>query len=87
MKPLVAVFLAAEVADLATYLQAPHLEANPIMAALPPLAVAVVKLGGAALAVAVASRLRPAAASLALGLGIAIAAFGFGANVATLAAR
>lgn len=82
-RSLVALFLVLELADFATYLPAPHLEANPLMAALPPLLVAVVKAAGVALALLIVSRMRTHQA-LALGCGIAIAAFGTGANVASL---
>lgn len=82
---LVALFVAVQSLDLLTYLQAPHLEANPAMAALPPVVVAIAKLGGVCLALVVVSRIRtPSLQSLALAIGIAIGAFGLGANVATL---
>lgn len=82
---LVALFVTVELLDFATYLQAPHLEANPAMAALPPMGVAIAKLAGVCLALVVISRIRTASLqSLALAIGIAIGAFGLGANVASL---
>lgn len=55
---LAALFVAVQTLDLATYLQAPHLEANPAKAALPPAAVAIAKLAGMSLALLVVSRIR-----------------------------
>lgn len=82
---LVVLFVVVQSLDLLTYLQAPHLEANPAMAALPPMGVAIAKLAGVCLALVVISRIRTASLqSLALAIGIAIGAFGLGANVASL---
>jgi hypothetical protein len=82
---LVALLVIVQAADYLTYLGAPHLESNPLMAALPPLAVGVVKAAGVLLALAVVRRMQtPSLQSLALGLGVAVGAFGLGTNVASL---
>ena len=87
-RPLLALFVLLEGLDLATYLQAPHLEANPAMAALPPLAVALVKVGVVAVVALLLPRIQtPTLRGFALGACIAIAAFGVGANVAVLSLR
>lgn len=86
-RSLVALFALLECADYATYLLAPHLEANPAMAALSPLAVGIAKAAGVALALVIVTRITtPELQALALGIGIGVAAFGLGANIATLSA-
>ena len=85
-RPLVVLFVALEALDFATYAMAPHLEANPAMAALGPAGVAVAKSVAVLAALLIVSRICPAMQPLALALGIAIAAFGVGANVASLTA-
>lgn len=85
-RPLVVVLIAVQVLDLVTYLQLPHLEANPVMAALGPQLVIVVKLAGVWTMIAIASRIRtPGLAQLALALAIAAGAFGAGTNIAAIA--
>lgn len=85
IKPLVVIFVAAEVLDYLTYLVAPHLEANPAMAGLQPHIVGIAKTVGVILALLIIASIKtPRLAALALGCGIAIGAFGLGANVASL---
>lgn len=89
---LAVVFTLAELADLASYLQAPHLEANPLVAGRDPAHAAALKVSAIALAwglAALSPHWRPrsrAALELVLAAGIAWAAFAAGTNVATLAA-
>ena len=83
-RPLAVLFVLVQALDFATFSVAPHLEANPLMAALPVVGVALLKACGVAAALLIASRLRPPAAAFALGVGIALGAFGVGTNTATL---
>lgn len=89
---LAVVLTLAELADLVSYLQAPHLEANPFVAGLPPAHAAAAKLGLLAIAwglVVLAPRWRPRARAtleLVLVAGVAWTSFAAGTNVATLAA-
>ena len=87
-RALVALFVSVQLLDLALYATAPHLEANPVMAALPPLAVALAKVAGvivALLVVVVLDRKSRDLAAFGLAVGIAVGALGVGSAVATLA--
>lgn len=87
---LAVVFTLAELADLASYLQAPHLEANPFVAGRDPSHAAALKVAAIALAwglAALSPRWRPrsrALLELVLAGGVAWAGFAAGTNVATL---
>lgn len=87
---LAAVLTLVELADLASYLQAPLLEANPLVLGLTPPEVAAAKIGLLAVAwglVALAPSWRSRSRDvleLVLIAGVAWAAFAVGTNVATL---
>lgn len=88
---LLVAFAAVQLADLAAYLQAPHLEANPAMDGLDPLVVAAIKMlaiAAAAALVAAAVAWSPRARAtleVVLICGIIVGAFGAGTAVGTLA--
>ena len=82
---LAVLLVAVQSVELALYLQAPHLEANPLMAALGPAGVVVAKVAGVALVLLIASRirtrpLRDAALLVAIGVGL----FGAGSELVVL---
>lgn len=87
---LAAVLTVVELADLVTYLQAPHFEANPFIVDFVPAEVAAAKLALIAITwglVALAPEWRPrtrTAFEFVLIAGVAWASFAVGTNVATL---
>jgi len=85
-RALVGLFAAIQAADLVTYLQAPHLEANPMMQMSPGIVVVAKVAGilGALLIVALLDRRYHDLAALGLAIGIAVGALGLGTNLAML---
>lgn len=83
---LAVLFVLAELADLATYLQAPHLESNPAMQGWPPVVVAAKFLGVTAIAALALVGLTGRKQTFTLGACLAVAAFSFGTNAHALTA-
>lgn len=81
---LAVLFVLAELADLATYLQAPHLESNPAMQGWPPAVVLAKFVGLTAVAALALIGLHGRKQTFTLGVCLAIAAFSFGTNAHAL---
>lgn len=84
---LAAVFIAVELADLGTYLQAPAFEGNPLMAVWTPTTVLAKAIGLTTVALIAYVALMDWTYALTLGICIVIAAFSLGTNVAVLSLR
>jgi hypothetical protein len=81
---LAVLFVLAELADLATYLQAPFLESNPAMQGWPPAVVAAKFVALTAVAGLALIGLTGRKQTFTLGVCLAIAAFSFGTNAHAL---
>jgi hypothetical protein len=81
---LAVLFILAELADLGTYLQAPHLESNPAMQGWPPAVVAAKFVALTAVAALALLGLTGRKQTFTLGVCLAIAAFSFGTNAHAL---